>query len=92
VTLGSNGATLLVNYGSDKVRFLAPVKVGSRIRSVATLTGVREKAQGQYLLTQNVVIEIEGEDTPALVADVLTLAAVSDLVTTHRGPPTKDTT
>ncbi|GMQ98173.1 MAG: MaoC family dehydratase [Acidimicrobiia bacterium] len=70
------GATLLVNYGSDKVRFLAPVRVGSRIRSVATLTGVREKSQGQYLLTQNVVIEIEGEDTPALVADVLTLAAV----------------
>jgi len=70
------GATLLVNYGSDKVRFLAPVKVGSRVRSVATLTGVREKSPGQYLLKQNVVIEIEGEDTPALVAEILTLAAV----------------
>jgi len=76
VAIRLEGATLLINYGSDKVRFLAPVRVGSRIRSVATLTGVREKSQGQYLLTQNVVVEIEGEDTPALVADILTLAAV----------------
>jgi len=76
VAIRPQGATLLVNYGSDKVRFLSPVRVGSRIRGVATLTAVREKAEGQYLLSQNIVVEIEGEDTPALVADVLTLVAV----------------
>jgi acyl dehydratase len=76
VAIRPEGATLLVNYGSDKVRFLAPVRVGSRIRAVATLMGVRERSQGHYLLTQNVVVEIEGEDKPALVADILTLAAV----------------
>jgi len=68
------GAAMLINYGSDKVRFLAPVRVGSNVRAVSTLKDVREKAQGQYLLTSNVVVEIEGEDTPALVADILTLA------------------
>lgn len=71
-----DGATVLINYGSDKVRFLAPVRVGSRVRGVATLTAVREKSKGQYVLSQNVCVEIEGEDTPALVADVLTLAVV----------------
>jgi acyl dehydratase len=68
------GAAMLINYGSDKVRFLAPVRVGSNVRAVSTLKDVREKAPGQYLLTSNVVVEIQGEDTPALVADILTLA------------------
>jgi acyl dehydratase len=68
------GAAMLINYGSDRVRFLAPVPVGSNVRAVSTLKDVREKAPGQLLLTSNVVVEIEGEDTPALVADILTLA------------------
>ncbi len=68
------GAAMMINYGSDRVRFLSPVKVGSRIRAVTTLKDVREKAPGQYLLTNHVVVEIEDEETPALVADVLTLA------------------
>jgi len=68
------GAAMLINYGSDKVRFLAPVRVGSNIRAVSTLKEVRERSSGQYLMTSNIVVEIEGEDTPALVADILTLA------------------
>ncbi len=68
------GAAMLINYGSDKVRFLSPVKVDSRIRSVSTLKAVTDKGPGRILMTSNVVIEIEGEPTPALVADILTLA------------------
>jgi acyl dehydratase len=68
------GAAMYVNYGSDKVRFINPVTVGSRIRVIATLEDVTEKSPGQILLTSNVVVEIDGEDKPALVADLLTLA------------------
>lgn len=68
------GAAMLINYGSDKVRFINPVKVGSRIRSVGTLKDISERAPGQVLITTSVVVEIEGEDKPALVADTLTLA------------------
>ena len=67
-------AAMYINYGSDKVRFLAPVPSGSRIRAISTLSDVREKSPGQILLTYNVVIEIEGQETPALVADLLVLA------------------
>lgn len=71
------GAGLLVNYGSDKVRFLNPVKVGSRVRTVSVLKDVTEKAPGQILLTSTVTVEIEGEERPALVADILTLAVMA---------------
>lgn len=71
------GAAMLINYGSDKVRYLNPVKVGSRIRSVSTLKDVAEKSPGQILLTSSVVVEIEGEERPALVADLLTLAIMA---------------
>ncbi|MCL1599222.1 MAG: MaoC family dehydratase [Actinomycetia bacterium] len=71
------GAAMIINYGSDKVRFLAPVKAGSRVRAVSTLKDVKERSPGQYLLTSHVVVEIEGEETPALVADLLTLAIMA---------------
>ena len=67
-------AAMYINYGSDKVRFLAPVPSGSRIRAVSTLTNVRQKAPDQILLTYDVVMEIEGQETPALVAELLVLA------------------
>jgi acyl dehydratase len=67
------GAVMAINYGSDKVRFLAPVPVGSRIRAVSTLTDISERGTGRYLTSQHVVVEIDGNETPALVADVLTM-------------------
>ena len=67
-------AAMYINYGSDKVRFLAPVPSGSRIRAVSTLANVRQKAPDQILLTYDVVMEIEGQETPALVAELLVLA------------------
>lgn len=70
-------ATMYINYGSNKVRFLNPVKVGSRVRAVSTLSDVSEKRPGQVLVTNTVTVEIEGEETPALVAELLTLAVMN---------------
>lgn len=71
------GAVMYINYGSDKVRFLNPVRVGSRIRAIGTLKNVTEKTAGQILITSSIIVEIEGEEKPALVADLLTLAVMS---------------
>src|SRR5687768_2418029 len=58
-----------VNYGFDRVRFIAPVRSGKRVRGRFTLARLDEKNPGQYQFVHNVVIEIEGEDKPALIAD-----------------------
>jgi len=69
------GASRAINYGLEKVRFLAPVKCGSRVRTRIRLLGVQTKAEGQLLLTTENTVEIEGSDTPALVAQALLLLA-----------------
>ena len=63
-----------INYGFDKVRFLAPVKVNKRVRAHARLLDVQEKKPGHFLIKQEVTIEIEGETTPALIAEWLTMS------------------
>lgn len=63
-----------INYGFDKVRFLAPVKVNKRIRAHARLLDVQEKKPGHFLIQQEVTIEIEGETTPALIAEWLSMS------------------
>lgn len=65
---------MLINYGFDKVRFLAPVKVDDEIRARIVLRDFVEKRPKQYLVTAAITIEIKGEDRPALVADWLTMA------------------
>jgi acyl dehydratase len=67
---------LVVNYGFDKVRFSAPVKVGKRIRAVSTLGDVSERKPGNVILRVDVTVEIEGEKKPALVAEWLSLHVV----------------
>ncbi len=62
------GLKMAVNYGLDRVRFLAPVKSGKRVRGRFVLDSVDEKAPGQILLRHTVTVEIEGEDKPALTA------------------------
>ena len=62
-----------MNYGFDKIRFLAPVKTGSKVRAVATLKEVTEKSPGQFLFTAEYAIEIEGGSKPALIADWLVM-------------------
>ena len=64
---------VIVNYGLDRVRFLAPVRAGSRVRGRFSLDSIEEKAHGQILLRHLVTVEIEGEDKPALSAAWLTL-------------------
>jgi acyl dehydratase len=64
---------MVVNYGLDRVRFLAPVRAGKRVRGRFSLDGVEEKAPGQILLRHVVTVEIEDEDKPALSAVWLTL-------------------
>jgi acyl dehydratase len=65
------GITMGLNYGFNKVRFMAPVKTGSRIRGRFFLKSMEERAPGQWLSTMDVTIEIEGEKKPALVAEWL---------------------
>jgi len=66
-----------INYGSDKVRYLMPVRVGKRIRSKQKVLEVSEKNPGQWLIKNAVTVEIEGEETPALVAEILSMMVVA---------------
>ena len=61
-------ARMGVNYGFDRVRFTAPVRSGSRVRARFTLTSVEEKRPGQLQQAAEVVMDIEGEERPALTA------------------------
>lgn len=67
---------MVINYGADRLRFLAPVRVGKRIRSHQKIVSVTERKPGQWLIKNDVSIEIEGEDRPALVAEMLALYIV----------------
>lgn len=67
-----------VNYGLDKVRFLTPVRVGSKVRLRTTLAAFDEREPGRFLMKSTCVIEIEGEERPALVAETLVLLVRED--------------
>src|SRR6476619_3049059 len=71
-----DGMKMAINYGLDRVRFLAPVRSGKRVRGRFTLDSVEEKAAGQILLKHTVTVEIGGESKPALTAVWLTLLFV----------------
>jgi acyl dehydratase len=58
-----------VNYGFERVRFMAPVRSGKRVRGRFRLDRFEEKRPAQWQFVHNVTVEIEGEDKPALVAD-----------------------
>ena len=58
-----------VNYGFERVRFLAPVRAGKKVRGRFVLARFEEKRPGQYQFTHQVTVEIEGEDKPALIAE-----------------------
>ena len=60
--------TMAVNYGLDRVRFIAPVRAGKRVRGHFPLAAIDDKAPDQYLLHHDVTVEIEGEPKPALTA------------------------
>jgi acyl dehydratase len=60
-----------LNYGLDKVRFLNPVKSGTRVRARATLASAQPQDGGRMLLKVDCRLEIEGEEKPALIAETL---------------------
>lgn len=64
------GFTHAVNVGADRLRFLAPVKVGSRIRGVGEIVGV-EEVKGAIQSIVRVTVEIDGNDKPACVVDTI---------------------
>lgn len=74
--LAPSGLTMVINYGVDRVRFLAPVRSGSRVRGRFVLDSVEEKAPGQLLVRHGVTVEIEGVEKPALAAIWLALMLV----------------
>ncbi|WP_120994185.1 MaoC family dehydratase [Stutzerimonas urumqiensis] len=76
LALYPEGMKMGINYGLDSVRFLQPVKVGSRVRINATLLDVYEKNPGQWLFKTRAVMEIEGADKPAYIAESLALCVV----------------
>ncbi|WP_174565303.1 MaoC family dehydratase [Rhodococcoides yunnanense] len=61
-----------INYGSDKVRFINPVKVGAHVRLQTTLTSVEEVSGGALQIVATATLEIEGETKPALVSATIT--------------------
>ncbi len=65
-----------VNYGFEKVRFLAPVPVGSRIRCISKMLDIKERKMGQFLSTAEITIEIEGSVKPALIAHWQTIQLI----------------
>ena len=67
---------MAVNYGLDRVRFIAPVRSGKRVRGQFMLDSVEEKAPGQLITRHTVTVEIEGETKPALTAQWLGLLFV----------------
>ena len=76
VMLRPDGVKIGINYGLDRVRFLAPVRSGRRVRGRFTLEQFEEKRPGQYQFLHNVTVEIEGEDKPALLADWIGMVVV----------------
>ena len=90
VLMGYEGSTKLensvmgINYGFDKLRFINPVKVNSKIRGRFQLISAEEKKPNQWLLKHNITVEIAGEEKPALVAEWLGTVSY-----THLTLPTK---
>jgi acyl dehydratase len=66
------GVLMGVNYGFDKVRFVSPVPVGSRIRASSELVDVQLKDANNLQVTRRFAVEVEGNERPALVADWIT--------------------
>lgn len=70
------GVEMAFNYGLDRLRFLQPVKSGSRVRLRTKILDVKEKTPGRLLVRSEATVEIEGEARPALVARTLVMYVV----------------
>lgn len=70
------GVVMGVNYGFDNVRFLAPVPAGSKVRGRFRLLSAEDKGGGRWLLKNELTVEIEGGEKPALIAEWLGMQVV----------------
>jgi acyl dehydratase len=68
------GIATALNYGMDRVRFIAPVLVNTRVRNRVKLLAVDPKGNGRVLIATENTVEIEGQEKPALIAHALTMA------------------
>ena len=75
-TIRPEGLVMGLNYGSDKVRFLQPVRMGERIRAHQKILEVHQKSPTNWLLKTQVSIEIENQEKPALIAEFLVMYIV----------------
>jgi len=73
VLVERTSAKSVVIYGVNKVRFIAPVRSGKRVRNHISITGVDDKGNGRYLITTSNTLEIEGESKPAITASVIAM-------------------
>ena len=78
------GLLMAFNYGLNKLRFIQPVAVGSRVRLHSKILSVTEKDPGRLLMTTEATIEIQGDDKPALVAEMLMMFVVASEADTRR--------
>ena len=72
------GAALGVNYGFDRLRFLAPVPAGARVRGRFTLVGATQRSEREWLMNHEAIVEIEGAERPALAARWLTMVVTAE--------------
>lgn len=75
-TIRPEGLVMGVNYGSDKVRYLQPVRAGQRIRAQQKILQITQKSSSNWLFKIQVSLEIENTDTPALIAELLLMYIV----------------
>ena len=71
-----DGVAMGVNYGFDKLRFIAPVPAGSKVRGRFKLLSAEDKGGGRWLIKHEVTVEIEGAEKPALIAEWLGMQVV----------------
>lgn len=71
-----DGMKASINYGYNKVRFLAPVRSGKRIRAKFVIADFSEAVPGRYQVLTTITVEIEGEDKPALIAEWISMVLV----------------
>ncbi|MHA5498423.1 MaoC family dehydratase [Pseudomonas aeruginosa] len=70
------GMKASINYGYNKVRFLAPVRSGKRIRAKFVIADFSEAGPGRYQVLTTITVEIEGEEKPALIAEWISMVLV----------------
>lgn len=70
------GRVMGINYGLDKLRFVQPVKAGSRVRARQQLLKAVERKPGHWMIKSRVTMDIEGEEKPAMIAETITIIVI----------------